>query len=237
MSDGGEATARAVVLATGVSYRKLDVPELDALTGTSVFYGASISVAAGLAGKDVFVVGGGNSAGQTALHLARHARQVTLLVRGDSLRASMSRYLRDQIEAADNLQLRLGTRVVGAKGGALLKRLELQDDAGETALVRADALFVMIGAVPHTAPLPAEIARTQNGYLLTGPDLLAAGQWHHERPPLMLETGLPGVFAVGDVREGSAMRVASAVGEGSVVIRQVHELLEGRERAARLATQ
>jgi thioredoxin reductase (NADPH) len=148
----------------------------------------------------------------------------------------MSRYLRDQLEAATNVDVCFGTRVVGAKGGALLEQLELQGDAqGETTLVRADALFVMIGAVPHTAQLPAEIARTPNGYLLTGPELLAAGRWHHQRPPLMLETGMPGVFAVGDVREGSAMRVASAVGEGSVVIRQVHELLETKERASRLA--
>jgi thioredoxin reductase (NADPH) len=135
-----------------------------------------------------------------------------------------------------NLRVRLSTTVVGARGRALLEGLELRNDAAETtAQVRADALFVMIGAVPRTALLPAEIARTQNGYVLTGPDLVAAGHWHHERPPLMLETGLPGVFAVGDVREGSAMRVAGAVGEGSVVIRQVHELLESGERASRLA--
>jgi thioredoxin reductase (NADPH) len=237
MSDGSEATAAAVVLATGVSYRRLDVPALQALVGKSVFYGASISEAAGLAGMDVFVVGGGNSAGQTALHLARHARRVTLVVRRASLRQSMSSYLRDQVESADNVDVRLRTSVAGAQGGALLERLELRDNAaGETVTVPADALFVMIGAVPHTDRLPAEISRSPSGYLLTGPALLAAGLWAHERPPFMHETGLPGVFAVGDVREGSAMRVASAVGEGSVVIQQVHELLEARERGSTLAS-
>jgi thioredoxin reductase (NADPH) len=185
----------------------------------------------------VYVVGGGNSAGQTALHLARHARRVTLVVRRASLRQSMSSYLRDQVESADNVDVRFRTSVVGAQGGVLLERLELRDNAAsEVVTVPADALFVMIGAVPHTDLLPAEIARSPRGYVLTGPALLAAGLWAHERPPFMHETGLPGVFAVGDVREGSAMRVASAVGEGSVVIQQVHELLEARERGSTLAS-
>jgi thioredoxin reductase (NADPH) len=236
MSDGSEATARAVVLATGVSYRKLDIPALDALTGTSVFYGASVSEAAALAGKDVFVVGGGNSAGQAAMHVARYARSVTLLVRGPSLAEGMSTYLRDQIATAPNIDVRTRTQVVGAEGEALLTALELRDNAtGETAFVSADALFVLIGAQPHTDPLPDEIVRDAKGYLVTGPALMAEGHWRHERPPLMLETCMPGVFAVGDVRHGASMRVAAAVGDGSVVIQQVHQLLEADARSARLA--
>jgi thioredoxin reductase (NADPH) len=234
MSDGSEASARAVVVATGVSYRHLGIPGLEELEGRSVFYGASVSEAAAMTGGDVFVVGGGNSAGQTALHLARHARAVTLLVRGQSLALSMSSYLRDQIATADNVSVRTGTQVVGAHGGELLKRLELKDAEGATELVRADALFVMIGGAPRTGNLPPEVARDEKGYLITGSALLADRQgWPLERPPLMLETGMPGVFAVGDVRAGAPMRVASAVGDGSVVIQQVHQLLEDIERDAR----
>ena len=234
MSDGSEATARAVVIATGVSYRRLAVPGLEELEGRSVFYGASVSEAAAMAGGDVFVVGGGNSAGQTALHLARHARAVTLLVRGPSLAQSMSSYLRDQIASADNVAVRTGTRVVGARAGELLKQLELKDAAGATELVSADALFVVIGGEPRTGNLPPEIGRDEKGYLITGSALMADGHdWPLERPPLMLETGMPGAFAVGDVRAGAPMRVASAVGDGSVVIQQVHQLLGGIEHDAR----
>jgi thioredoxin reductase (NADPH) len=236
ISDGSEARARAVVVATGVSYRRLEAPGLEPLAGRSVFYGASISEAAALAGRDVFVVGGGNSAGQAALHLARHARSVTLLVRGESLAASMSRYLRDQLDAAENVSLRTRTTVAGARGDALLQALELRDEStGESETVAADALFVLIGAEPHTAYLPPEVDRDPRGFLITGGELLAGGHWGLDRAPLMLETGLPGVFAVGDVRAGSAMRVASAVGDGSVVIQQVHRLLEDPDRAGRLA--
>jgi thioredoxin reductase (NADPH) len=236
MSDGSEATARAVVLATGVSYRRLAVPELEPLEGKSVFYGASVSEAVAMAERDVFVVGGGNSAGQTALHLSRHARSVTLLVRGGSLARGMSSYLRDQISSAENVEVRTGTTVVGARGGELLEELELRGANGNTELVPADALFVMIGAAPRTGHLPDQIARDEKGFVLTGSALMAAPrEWPLERPPLMLETGMPGVFAVGDVRTGSAMRVASAVGDGSVVIQQVHQLLADPEPGARLA--
>jgi thioredoxin reductase (NADPH) len=235
MSDGSEARARAIVLATGISYRRLDVPELQPLEGRSVFYGASISEAAALAERHAFVVGGGNSAGQTALHLARHARSVSLLVRGQSLSQTMSSYLRDQIAGADNVEVRTGTTVVGARGSELLEQLELRGADGQTELVAADALFVMIGGEPHTSHLPPEVARDEKGYVLTGSELLAASRpWPLERPPQMLETGMPGVFAVGDVRAGSPMRVASAVGDGSVVIQQVHQLFEDPEHSARL---
>jgi thioredoxin reductase (NADPH) len=235
MSDGSEARAGAVVLATGVSYRRLGVPELEQLEGKSVFYGASVSEAAALAERHAFVVGGGNSAGQTALHLARHARSVTLIVRGQSLARSMSTYLRDQITGAANVELRCGTSVIGARGSELLEQLELRGPDGQTELVKADALFVMIGGEPRTGHLPDEIARDEKGYVLTGAELLAGSRsWPLERAPRMLETGMPGVFAVGDVRSGSTMRVASAVGDGSVVIQQVHQLFEDPEHSARL---
>ena len=234
MSDGSEARARAIVLATGVSYRRLEVPELEPLEGKSVFYGASISEAAAMADRHAFIVGGGNSAGQTAVYLGRHARCVTVLVRGRSLALTMSSYLRDQIASADNIEVRTGTSVVGARGDALLEQLELRDREGQTQLVDADALFVVIGGEPHTDHLPEEIACDEKGYVLTGAELLAAGRaWPLERPPQMLETGMPGVFAIGDVRAGSPMRVASAVGDGSVVIQQIHQLLAAPEHSAR----
>jgi thioredoxin reductase (NADPH) len=226
ISDGSEASAPVVILATGVDYRRLEVPELEAHIGRSVFYGASVAEAPALAGKDVFVVGGGNSAGQAAMHLARHARKVTLLVRRGSLAESMSRYLCEEIEHADNAEVRLHTEVAGAAGEEMLESLDLRDTiSGEVTTAPASALFILIGARPNTPWLPEEIARDKWGYVLTGP---AAGR------ELMLETSLPGVFAVGDVRDGSAHRVASAVGEGSVVIQQVHRLLAGEGAGTQL---
>jgi thioredoxin reductase (NADPH) len=226
LSDGSEASARAVVVATGISYRRLGVPGLDALLGTSVFYGASVSEARAHAGQQVCVVGGGNSAGQAAIHLSRYAGRVTLLVRRGSLVETMSSYLIDQIEAAGNIDVRPNTEVAACAGDGVLETITLRDTvSGHSEAVPAAALFIQIGAEPYTAWLPPEIRRDAWGYLLTGPDL-PAGSWPLERPPLMLETSLPGVFAVGDAREGSTKRVASAVGEGSVVIEQVHQLLD-----------
>lgn len=228
VSNGAEVRARAVVLACGVSYRRLEIDSLAELEGSGVFYGASAAEAKALAGGRAFVVGGGNSAGQAAMHLARYAERVTLLVRGPSLAASMSSYLRGEIDAAGNVEVRLETEVAGGGGEGRLERLELRDRAsGATETADADALFVMIGARPGTAWLPQEIERDEWGYVTTG---------HPERQ--MHETSLPGVFAVGDVRHGSVKRVASAVGEGSVVIQQVHSLLEAdaaRSGAARVA--
>lgn len=228
--EGERARGRAVVLATGVRYRRIAVPELEALEGAGVFYGASVAEASGLAGEDVFVVGGGNSAGQAAMHLARYARAVTLLVRGASLAESMSQYLQDQIAAA-GIRVRFGAEVVGGGGEGRLETITLRDRAsGRTWTERAAALFVLIGAEPHTDWLPAEIERDKWGYLLTGPDVVAghkASRWTLERPPLGFETCVPGIFAIGDVRRRSIKRVASAVGEGSVVIQQVHEFLAG----------
>jgi thioredoxin reductase (NADPH) len=226
LSDGSEATATAVVMATGISYRRLRVPGGESLTGAGVFYGASLSEARAVAGQEAYVVGGGNSAGQAALHLSRYAARVTVVVRRSSLAATMSSYLRDQIEAADNVVVRPHTEVCGCAGAGLLEAVTLRDtrsDRKET--VPAGALFVLIGAEPHTSWLPPAIRRDEGGYLLTGLDL-PARSWPLERPPLSLETSLPGVFAVGDARSGSTKRVASAVGEGSAVIQQVHQLLD-----------
>jgi thioredoxin reductase (NADPH) len=227
---GYTGTAGAVVLATGVSYRRIGIPALDALTGAGVFYGASTAAAQGLGSKHVYVVGGGNSAGQAALHLSRSAGSVTLLVRRASLAAAMSQYLRDAIAAAPNVDVRTQTEVVGGGGGNRLEWLELRAGAtGEPLRVPAAALFVLIGGRPRTEWLPPEIARDSGGYLLTGADVVAdevGGEvWPLERLPMSFETSVPGVFAVGDVRHGSTQRVASAVGEGAVAVPQVHEWL------------
>jgi thioredoxin reductase (NADPH) len=228
LSDGSEATAAAVVLATGIAYRRLGIPELEALQGTGVFYGASVSEARAHTGQEVYVVGGGNSAGQAAVHLGRYAARVTILVRRASLAETMSSYLINEIDAAENIEVRPHTEVTGGAGEGALKSLELRDcRTGELETVPAAALFLMIGAQPHTEWLPETISRDERGYLLTGSDL-PESDWLLERPQLMLETSLPGVFAVGDARHGSTKRVASAVGEGSVVIEQVHQLLTQR---------
>jgi thioredoxin reductase (NADPH) len=225
LSDGSEASARAVVVATGISYRRLDIPGLDALLGTSVFYGASVSEARAHTGQEVYVVGGGNSAGQAAIHLSRYAGHVTLLVRRGSLVETMSSYLIEEIEAANNIDVRPHAELTACSGDGVLESITLRDTvSGHTEAVPAAAVFIQIGAEPYTAWLPREIRRDAWGYLLTGRDL-PAGSWPLERPPLMLETSLPRVFAAGDAREGSTKRVASAVGEGSVVIEQVHHLL------------
>ncbi|HEX6520375.1 MAG TPA: FAD-dependent oxidoreductase [Streptosporangiaceae bacterium] len=224
LEDGSEARARAVVIASGVSYRRLGVPELEALVGAGVFYGAGTIEAQAIAGKPVFVVGGGNSAGQAALHLSKYAQQVTILVRSQSLAASMSDYLIRQIEAAPNVNVRYRCDVAGGGGSGHLDQLLLRDrDSGETEPVPAAGLFILIGAQPFTGWLPEAIKRDQWGFILTGPD--TCQDWSLQRPPFLLETTTPGVFAVGDVRHGSMKRVAAAVGDGSTVIRLIHDYL------------
>jgi thioredoxin reductase (NADPH) len=232
LSDGREVTGRAAILAPGVTYRRLDVPGLDELTGLGVFYGASVAEAQGFVGLNVYVVGGANSAGQAALHLAKFAERVTLVVRGASLAEGMSDYLVKHIEATENIDVRLNTRIVDGGGDGRLQRLVLHDaSSGRTETVSAAALFVHIGARPHTEWLPPEIARDEAGYVITGQDLLdrdgGRSMWPLRRPPFPLETGLPGVFAVGDVRLGLGKRVASAIGEGSIVVSMVYRYLEG----------
>jgi thioredoxin reductase (NADPH) len=224
LEDGSEARARAVVIASGVSYRRLGVPELETLAGAGVFYGAGTIEAQAVAGNPVFVVGGGNSAGQAALHLSKYARQVTILVRSQSLAASMSDYLIRQIEAAPNVEVRYRCEVAGGGGSGHLEELLLRDrDSGRTELLPAAGLFLLIGAQPFTGWLPEEIKRDQWGFILTGSDI---GQdWPLQRAPFLLETSAPGVFAVGDVRHGSMKRVASAVGDGSTAIRLIHDYL------------
>jgi len=224
LEDGSEAQARTVVIASGVSYRRLGVPQLEALVGAGVFYGAGTTEAQAVAGKPVFVVGGGNSAGQAALHLSKYAQQVTILVRSQSLAASMSDYLIRQIEAAPNVDVRYRCEVAGGGGSGRLDQLLLRDrDSGQTELVPAVGLFILIGAQPFTGWLPQAINRDQWGFILTGSD---AGQdWPLQRPPFLLETTTPGVFAVGDVRHGSMKRVAAAVGDGSTAIRLIHDYL------------
>jgi thioredoxin reductase (NADPH) len=224
-SGGDTITARAVVLATGVAWRRLGVPSLEALIGAGVFYGAAGAEARALTGNRAYVVGAGNSAGQAALHLARYAASVTLVVRGRDLTAGMSDYLITEIDKTATIEVRSRTEVVGGGGRNQLESLVLRhSDTGATVTEAAAALFVMIGAEPHTGWLPRNMRRDQAGYLLTGADL-PAGSWLLQRPPLPLETSLAGVFAAGDVRAGSVKRVASAAGGGAIAIQSVHRYL------------
>ena len=229
---GGQVShARSVLITTGVSYRRLQAPGLDALLGAGVFYGATTSESNAFTGEHVFIAGGANSAGQAAVHLARYAEQVTIVVRGDSLAAKMSKYLIDEITATPNIDVRTSTRIAAAGGAGKLETLTLEDSAtGSTQTVYASALIALIGAVPHTGWLPPQISRDQHGFILTGSDLSedgeqAAPQTPH-RPRLPLETSMPGVFAAGDVRHGSVKRVASAVGEGSLAATQMYQYLQ-----------
>jgi thioredoxin reductase (NADPH) len=230
--DGGdEATAGAVVLATGISYRRLGVPALERLVGAGVFYGASVSEARTLTGGHALVVGGGNSAGQAAMHLSRYAASVTVLVRGRTLASSMSEYLQQALAATANIAIRTETEVVDGNGADRLEQVTLRlRSSGDTELLPASGLFIMIGAQPLTDWLPREIERDDRGYLLTGVDLVnersVVGGWPLSRAPLIHETSLPGVFAVGDVRHGSTKRVASGAGEGSVVVAELHPLVQ-----------
>jgi thioredoxin reductase (NADPH) len=228
-ADGSEIATRAVVLASGATYQRLGIRSLESLIGAGVFYGGGVTEAAAMEGQQVYVVGAGNSAGQAGLHLAKHAKQVTMIVRGDSLGKSMSDYLVKAIEATENIDVRRRTTVIGGHGSGRLQGLDFRNaDTGETTTADAAALFVLIGAQPHTDWLPGDIQRDARGFIHTDEDIPApstAIARELRRPPLLLETSLPGVFAAGDVRHGSVKRVASAVGDGSISIRSVHQHL------------
>jgi thioredoxin reductase len=231
LSDGNVLSARTVVIATGAAYTDLGVAELEELHGRGVLYGAAVSEAPAMRGRKVFVVGAGNSAGQAAVHLAKWADQVTMLVRGQSLAQSMSDYLIRTIRATPNIDITYGVQVAGGTGGDRLESLVLEDRAsGQRRQVAADGLFVLIGSRPRTEWLAETLMRDQWGFILTGPDVVAevGTRWPLLRPPTLHEASLPGVFAVGDVRRGSVKRVGSAVGEGAVTIPQVHACLEAQ---------
>ncbi|MBM7773107.1 thioredoxin reductase (NADPH) [Actinokineospora baliensis] len=229
--DGTELAAHTVILATGVSYRVLAAPGLDELAGRGVFYGAATTEGPSCAGQDVYIVGGANSAGQAAMYFARHAKRVVLVVRGDSLDRSMSRYLIDQIAEVPTIEVLTHTEVVGGTGTEHLESLTLRDNGtGATSTVEASWLFAFIGAAPRTDWLEGTLTRDRNGFVVAGPDLVVDGTrplgWDLDRDPYHLETSLPGVFVAGDVRAESVKRVASAVGEGAMAVTLVHRYLE-----------
>jgi thioredoxin reductase (NADPH) len=230
LDDAGQLEARALLVATGVSYRRLDAPGLVALTGRGVYYGATASEAIQCQGDDVYVVGAANSAGQAALNLARYAKRVVLVVRGGALENTMSLYLVSRIQAMANIEVRLRSEVVSARGDGHLEALTLVDrDTQAEEEVATSWLFVFIGASPRTDWLGSAVVRDEKGFVVTGQDLLAAsrsGSWPlSNRTPYALETSVPGVFAAGDVRLDSMKRVASAVGEGAMSVYLVHRYL------------
>ncbi|MDQ3619089.1 MAG: FAD-dependent oxidoreductase [Actinomycetota bacterium] len=231
LTDGRSIRSRMVILAMGVSYRRLEIESLERLVGAGVFYGAAVTEAKSMVGQEIFIVGGGNSAGQAALDLARYARHVTILVRSSNLAEGMSDYLIKLIEASENIEVAFNTAVVGGGGEGRLEWLALADERDNVREVPATAFFILIGAWPHTEWLPDEVVRDDWGFILTGKELVATAResWPRERDPLLLETSVPGVFAAGDVRHRSVKRVASAVGEGSIAIQLCHQYLSAEQ--------
>jgi thioredoxin reductase (NADPH) len=244
LTDGTEISCHTLLIATGVSYRKLDVPGIERLTGAGVYYGAAMTQALSCHDEDVYMVGGANSAGQAAMYFSKYVRKVTMLVRAESLSKGMSQYLADQIFKTENIKVWLNSSVIEVKGENRLEAITVADaskDGGEKQTVPAAGLFIFIGAQPHTDWLAGTVERDANGFILTGPDLMTMigdGRnsnsnsnnrpkgWNLDRQPFLLETNIPGIFAAGDVRYGSVKRVASGVGEGSIAIQFVHQYLK-----------
>jgi thioredoxin reductase (NADPH) len=230
LADGSEISCHVLLVATGVSYRKLNVPGMEKLYGAGVYYGAAMTEAIACKGEEVYLVGGANSAGQAAMYFSKYAGRVVMLVRGESLKQSMSQYLIDQIASTPNIEVRPYTSVIEVKGDRHLEALVLQNSrTGETETVPAKSLFIFIGASPRTDWLKDTVTRDEQGFILTGPDLKRQGQrpqgWTLGREPFLLETNVPGIFAAGDVRSGSVKRVASGVGEGAIAVQFVHRYL------------
>ena len=239
LADGSEISCHALMIATGVAWRKLDLPGIEKLTGAGVYYGAAKTEAITCSGEEVYIVGGANSAGQAAMYFSKYARKVTMLVRGDSLAKSMSQYLIDQISATDNITVRVHSSVVEAKGETSLEAITIANIVtGEKQTVPATSLFIFIGAMPRTDCLDGVVERDKQGFILSGPDLMRDAEggsrsdqrrrpkgWTLDRDPFLLETSVPGIFVAGDVRYGSVKRVASGVGEGAIAVQFIHQYL------------
>ncbi len=230
LADGSEISCYALIVTTGVSYRRLDVPDADRLTGAGIYYGAAQTEAFACKDEDVYIVGGANSAGQAAMFFSNQARRVVMLCRGDDLRKSMSEYLVTQIEDKDNIEVRLNTSVVAVEGDEHLESITVKNsETGETETEPTTSMFIFIGAAPKTGWLDGIVQRDERGFILSGPDLAQKGGrpkgWKLARDPFLLETSVPGVFVAGDVRHGSVKRCASAVGEGSIAVQFIHQYM------------
>jgi thioredoxin reductase (NADPH) len=230
LADGNEISCHALMIASGVQWRRLETPGIDRLQGAGVYYGGGATEALSCKGEIIYVVGGANSAGQAAMNFAKYAERVVMLVRGDSLASTMSQYLIDQIKETPNIQVWAHASVVEVHGETRLEEISvLCSDTNKLERVLANSMFIFIGALPRTDWLGDLVERDERGFLLTGPDLIRDGQrpkgWTLDRDPFLLETNVPGIFAVGDVRHGSVKRVASGVGEGSVAVQFIHQYL------------